>query len=66
MALVYLAVSILASLAVSILVYETYGSLALSIAAYAVTGTLVLCAVLVAAALREKADDADPRLYPAE
>lgn len=66
MALVYLAVSFLASLAVSISVYEAYGSLVLGLAAYATIGILVLSSVLVAAAIRETADKGEPRLFPAE
>ena len=66
MAVVYLAMSFLASLAVSVSVIETFGSLALGLVAFAATGTLVLCSVLLAAALRDGSGSTEQRLYPAE
>lgn len=66
MAVVYLAVSFLASLAVSVSVIEAFGSLALGLLAFTVTGTLVLCGVLLAAALREGFESKEMPLYPAE
>jgi uncharacterized membrane protein len=69
MTLIYLAVSCIAALAVSMSVYGDTGSLLLSVIAYSATGTLVLLGVLLTAALRERADEADhagAALYPAE
>lgn len=69
MSLIYLAVSCIAAMAVSMTVYGDTGSLLLSVIAYSATGTLVLIGVLLAAALRERAEqieDGSATLYPAE
>ena len=69
MTLIYLAVSCIAAMAVSLSVYGDTGSLLLSFIAYSATGTLVLIGVLFAAALRERAEqieDGSTTLYPAE
>ena len=69
MSLIYLAVSCIAAMAVSLSVYGDTGSLLLSFIAYSATGTLVLIGVLFAAALRERAEqieDGSTTLYPAE
>ena len=66
MALVYLAVSFLASLAVSVTVYEAFGSLVLGFVAYSVTGVVVLFCVLLAAFLREQPVDFEPHMIAAE
>lgn len=66
MAVVYLAVSFLASLAVSISVYEAFGSLTLSFLAYATTGVVILFCVLLAAFLREQPVDMEPNMIAAE
>lgn len=57
MALVYLAVSFLASLAISVSVYSAFGSFVLSIVAYAATGAVILVCVLLAAVLRENREN---------
>lgn len=69
MSLIYLAVSCIAAMAVSMTVYGDTGSLLLSVIAYSATGTLVLIGVLLAAVLRERAEqieDGSATLYPAE
>lgn len=66
MALVYLLVSFVASLAVSVSVYQSLGSIMLSVAAFGATGTIVLCSVLIAAALRESAESEEVAMFPAE
>jgi hypothetical protein len=66
MVLVYLAVSFLASLAVSASVYQAFGSLMMSIVAYGATGAAILFCVLLAALLREKTDASEPGLLVTE
>lgn len=66
MAVVYIAVSFVASLAMSLSVYQAFGSLMLGMMAYALTGILVLGSVLWAAALRDSAERAKYQVYPAE
>lgn len=66
MALVYLAISFLASLAVSVSVYEAFGSLILGIAAYGATGAAILFCVLLAALLHDRAEVTEPGLFAAE
>lgn len=66
MALVYLAVSFVASLAVSASVFQTFGSIALSIVAYGATGAIILFCVLLTALLREQPARTEPRVFAAE
>ena len=69
MSLIYLGVSCLAGLALSLVAFSQTGSLLFAIAVYAVTGTLVLTGVLLSAMLRLSAGDDEAGhtgLYPAE